>query len=351
MADARAGGNQLWKLFTARARLELPHPVIVDVEARQVLIEPGESVPYVYFPLTAVLSLVLTTEAGDSTGVGIVGREGMVGLAGVLGSIEGSTAAEVLVPGTSLRIPSAALRTARAASPWVRQSLDTYTQARLIQMAQTAVCNRLHGIDGRLTRWLLAIHERVDGSEFVLSHERLAELLGVHRPTISTALQLLQRQGAIGRHARAIVVRDRHVLERLTCECHWTLARDVARSFSHVGAGPATAWQAEDDQTPPEPRADNSTEDVVREIAGRLLVVSLREQEARERAEAANACKNARLATLSRDMRIPLDSILTWCATLQRQGEPVIEEGLQAIERDARAQLALVNQLLESGPV
>ena len=351
MAHERAGENQLWKLFTARARLELPHPVMVEVEARQVLIEPGEPVPYVYFPLSAVLSLVLTTEAGDSTGVAIVGREGMVGLAGVFGSIEGSTAAEVLVPGTALRVASAALRTARAASPWVRQSLDAYTQARLIQVAQTAVCNRLHGIDARLTRWLLAIHERVDGNEFVLSHERLAELLGVHRPTISTALQVLQRQGALGRHGRAIVVRDRHALERLSCECHWALARDVARSFSHVGAGHVTEWRPDDDHSPAVPHVGNGVEDVVREIAGRLLVVSLREQEARERAEAANVDKDALLAALSHDMRAPLDSILAWCATLQRQRGPLLDEGLQAIERDARAQLALVKQLLESGPV
>ena len=181
---------------------------------------------YVYFPLAAVVSLVSTMEAGESTEVALIGREGMVGLAGILSTLESPTSAIVDIPGTALRAHTAEVKLARAAYPEVRQVLDLYTEALLIQMAQAAACNRLHSVPARLARSLLAIHQRIDGDRFVLSQELIANMLGVHRPTVAVALQRLQELGAIRRQGRTLIVADVSMLEELACGCHQVVNRE-----------------------------------------------------------------------------------------------------------------------------
>jgi signal transduction histidine kinase len=345
--------NGLLLLLNAEARTELASLVRVQLTARDVLKEPGMPALHAYFPLTAVVSLVSTMESGASAEVALVGREGMIGLAGVLGAVEDMTSAVVQVSGAALRVPVAALKAARGASPSVRKALDLYIEARLIQTAQTAACNRLHPVEARLARWLLAIHDRIENDEFVVAQEFIADMLGVHRPTVSTALQRFYDQGAVGRRGRAIVIADRSALEPLACECHRVLNREFERLLGLRARGAELLPGHAPAPAPPvEAERDSAAAlEAMREIAGRLLVVSIREQEAREEAEAANRAKDQFLAMVSHELRTPLNAILGWCATLRARKEQPPERGLEVIERSARGQLKLVDELLDAARI
>jgi signal transduction histidine kinase len=303
---------------------------------------------YAYFPITAVLSLVSTMQSGASAEVALVGREGMIGLAGVLGTVESPTSAVVQIGGDALRLPTAALRAARNANPSIRKALDLYTEARLIQVAQTAACNRLHSVEARLARWLLALHARIEGDEFTVAQEFIGDMLGVHRPTVSTALQRLQDHGVIARRGRAIVVTNRRLLEGLACECHQVIEREFARLFTEGPRGSDVVCASPG--TSDEPHMTAALE-ATREIAGRLLLATIREQEAREHAEAANRAKDQFLAMVSHELRAPLTAILGWCGIVAKQKELALDRGLVVIERNARAQLKLVEELLDAARV
>jgi signal transduction histidine kinase len=340
--------NRLLQLLNAVAREGLAPLVPVELTAREVLKEPGMPAIHAYFPVTAVVSLVTTMESGASTEIALVGHEGMIGLAGVLGTVETSTSAIVQVSGRALRVSTAALRAARVSNTSVRKTLDLYTQARFVQVAQTAACSRLHSVDARLARWLLAIHDRIDGDDFVVSQEFIADMLGVHRPTVSIALQRLQDQAAIARRGRTIVIVDRLSLETNSCECHQVIDREFARLLIPHRNGPELVFPTTVSSAP---SSDAAALESMREIAGRLLLVSLREQDAREQAEQANRAKDQFLATVSHELRNPLNVILGWCAILTAQRDRSPTQGLEVIARNARAQLKLIEELLDAARV
>jgi signal transduction histidine kinase len=336
--------NRLLQLFDGDALGPLTP---VHLAARQVVQEPGAPVLHAYFPLTAVISLVSTMESGASAEVALVGREGMVGLAGMLGTVEGATTAVVQVPGDAVRVPLPTLRAARAHNAAVRATLDAYTQARYIQVAQSAACSRLHRVEARLARWLLETRERIDHDDFVVSQEFIAGMLGVQRPTVSGALQDLQNHGALLRRGRAIVVTNRSVLERHACECHGVITREFNRLLRPRATLPDALLTTSPSPTPGEGDATTALE-ALRDIAGRLLMVSLREQEARERAESAWRASDHLLTTISHELRTPLTAILGWCATLAAHPDQSALHGLDVIARNAAAQLKLVDDLLDA---
>jgi signal transduction histidine kinase len=340
--------NRLLRLLEPHDLAELEPAVLVELRARDVVQEPGVPALHAFFPVTAVVSLVSTMEAGASTEIALVGREGMIGIEDVLGPVGSPTSAVVQVPGVAMRVAVASLKAARRATPEIARVLDLYTEAHLIQVAQLAACNRLHSVETRLARWILSLHDRMDGDEFVIPHEFIAEMLGVHRPTVSTALQRLQEQHAILKRGRAIVVGDRRALEALACECHRIIQGTFERVFSRGARGAALARRR------PGPVPDQSESEIaasleaMRDIAGRLLVANIREQEAREAAEAANRAKDQFLAMVSHELRTPLNAILGWCAMLKAPNEQTLDRGLRTIERNARAQLTLVEDLLDA---
>ena len=345
------GTNRLLQLFGEDARERLGPLVPMHLAARDVLLEPGAPTLQVYFPITAVISLVATMEGGESAEVAVVGREGMVGLFGVIGTVDPATSAVVQVPGTAVRLPAATLRAARVESASVRNTLDLYTHARLIQVAQTAACGRLHLLEARLARWLLAVHDRIDSDELLVSHESIAHALGVRRPAVSTAMQHLQRLGAIVRRGRRTIIASRARLETLACECHRVLNREFERLLSAGGAPEAPAARRQERRSAPPDTQNTAALEALREISGRLLLVSLREQEAREAAEAANRAKDQFLATLSHELRTPLHAILGWCHMLLGKPGAPVQRGLEVIERNARAQLKLIEDLLDAARV
>jgi signal transduction histidine kinase len=341
-------GNRLLQLFGDEARDRLGDTVTVQVGAREVLQEPGMPALHVYFPIDAVISLISTTENGASVEVGLIGREGMIGLAGVLGTVEGGTSAVVQVSGTAVRVPTASLKAVRLGNASVRKAIDLYIEARFLQTAQAVACSRLHPLHARLARWLLGVHDRIARNEFLVSQESIADLLGVHRPTVSMALQQIQDEGAILRRGRAIVIADRSRLEALACECHRVLNQEFERLMSARGNGPEALSAPARSRPHPEESDPTAALEAMREIAGRLLLVSIREQEAREQAEEANRAKDQFLAMVSHELRNPLNAILGWCTMLRAQDGVPWARGLDVIAQNAHAQLKLVEDLLDA---
>jgi signal transduction histidine kinase len=341
--------NRLIDTLDRDLAAELPMAT-VELETGQLVHQPSNRSEVVYFPVTAVISLVSTMENGASAEVGLVGREGFVGVAAVLGALGVTTTAVVLVAGTALTASASDLRRLRAHHTSAREVIDLYIQAHLIQLAQTAACNRLHAVDARLARWLLAVHDRIDGDQFTVSQEVIAQMVGAHRPTVAASLLRLEGQNIVKHSGRALVIADRAQLEAIACECHRVVRREFERLLWPGGAstqreapGPPSAGTSD---AQPSPALES-----MREITGRLLLASIREQEARQAAEAANRAKDEFLAMVSHELRTPLNAILGWCSLLASGHAEPPKRGLEVIERNARAQLKLVNDLLDAARI
>jgi signal transduction histidine kinase len=346
MASVEPPDNELLARLEGHVRAALSL-VPVQLAAREPLQEPGMPVLSAYFPVTSVVSLISTMESGASADVALIGREGMVGLAGMLGTVESPTTALVQVPGLAFKTTTAIVRAARMRYPSLRAALDQYTEARFIQVAQTAACNRLHAVEARLARLLLEIDDRIDGGRFMLSQEFIAQMLGVQRPTVSIVMHRFAEIQALSYRRRAIVIIDRSKLERLSCECHHILRRAFNRlrhsSQRAVGGEPVLDPLSRDagDESP-------AGFETMREIAGRLLVANIREHEARIEAETANRGKEHFLQMLSHELRTPLNAILDCCSRSSESDQDAIERAVQAIQRHAAAQLKLVDDLLDA---
>lgn len=315
------------------------HGCVVEFKSGDTLFDAGGPEVEVYFPITAVLSLMSTMASGDSCEVALVGREGMVGLSGVLGGSETVTSCVALVGGSCFRVPAESLRFAAKRDDFVREVLDHYTTARLVQVAQVAACNRLHSVGSRLARWLLMLRDRIDGDHLRLSQQAIADALGVHRPTIALELQRLHGTGAVFYRSRMMKIIDRTKLESLACECHQTLHREYVELFRPMTTGAHGSAQQKREPA-------SAAVEALRAIAGRLLVANLQEQAARERAEASDRAKDHFLAVVSHELRAPLHAIMGWCALAKHPNPP--PEALDIIERNARAQSAMIEDLLEA---
>jgi signal transduction histidine kinase len=322
----------------------------VQLRARDVLCEPGMPALYAYFPVNAVISIVSTMESGASAEVAVVGHEGMVGLESVLVATQSPTTAVVQLAGTAVRAPTSRLRIERTRRLSVRTLLDRYTEVRLIQLAQTAACNRLHSIDARLARWLLTIADRIDDDHFTLPQEFMAQMLGVHRPTVSLTMRRLRDAGIITYRGRSLMVTDRRELERVACECYGVLCREFDRLLRPALERPETLPHVIGRSANREVESTAALE-TMREISGRLLLATLREQEARDQAEAANRVKDQFLATVSHELRTPLNAILGWSAILTKRSDEPPARGLTVIQRNAQALLKLVEELLDAARV
>jgi CRP-like cAMP-binding protein len=192
----------------------------LDLTLKQVLHTPDRSIELVHFPESGMVSLVIPLEGGQLMEVGIVGREGMVGLPVVLGAESGSVEAMVQLPGAALSLPAAVLVEALGRGPALNALLLRYAQAFHVQVAQTAACNGRHPVEERLARWLLMTHDRAGVDTFPMTQEFIAMMLGVRRAGVSVAAGLLQRTGVITYKHGYIAVLDRAGLEGTSCECY-----------------------------------------------------------------------------------------------------------------------------------
>jgi CRP-like cAMP-binding protein len=202
---------------------------VADQPLGKVLYESGSTMSHVYFPTTAIVSLLYVMEDGASAEIAVVGNEGIVGIALFMGGESTPSRAVVQSSGSSYRMRAAVVKEEFDRSSAVLHLLLRYTQALITQMAQTAVCNRHHTLDQQLCRWLLLSLDRLQGNELVMTQELIANMLGVRREGVTEAALKLQAAGLI-RYARGrITVLDRAGLEQRTCECYAVVKKEYDR--------------------------------------------------------------------------------------------------------------------------
>ncbi len=202
---------------------------LVKLSPGQSLIYSGAALQDVYFPLTGIVALHGLTLNGSKAILSLVGREGMVGVASFMGGSSITYNAKVLVGGQFLCMRSVDLVQAFEHSMPLLHLLLRYTQALITQMAQTLVCNRHHGLDKALSRFLLLCLDRATGDELLLTHQKIATLLGIRREGVREAAAQLQQLGMI-RYARGrIKVLDRAALALCTCECYGVIKTEYDR--------------------------------------------------------------------------------------------------------------------------
>jgi CRP-like cAMP-binding protein len=192
----------------------------VELVFRQTLHAPEEPITAVYFPETGYLSRLAPMDDGDSAEVGLVGPEGMIGLAILLGGDRDGFEILVQVPGTALRMGAGAFREELDRIPALRAVLNRYALAHFEQVARSAACNGRHHVEQRLARWLLMAHDRVEGDEFPMTHEFMSMMLGVRRAGITVAAGTLQKAGLIRYERGRMEITDRPGLEAAACECY-----------------------------------------------------------------------------------------------------------------------------------
>jgi CRP-like cAMP-binding protein len=201
----------------------------VDMKLGDVVYESGTTLSHLYFPTSAIISLLYVMQNGASAEIAVVGNEGVVGISLFMGGESTSSRAVVQSAGKGVRVAAKFLKDEfRHAGP-VMHLLLRYTQALITQMAQTAVCNRHHSLDQQLCRWLLLSLDRLEGDELVMTQELIANMLGVRREGVTESALKLQQAGLIKYSRGHIAVLDRAGLESRSCECYAVVKKEYAR--------------------------------------------------------------------------------------------------------------------------
>ena len=223
-ADADTSDPTKNRLLVALPREEyeliLPHLGHTCFKLGEVVYESGGEMGHIYFPTTAIISLLYMMENGSSAETGMAGNEGLVGVALFMGGNSMPNRAVVQSAGGAVRMKAQVLRDEFARGGAFQRLLLRYTQALITQMSQTAVCNRLHEIEQQLCRSLLLSHDRLDSDELVMTQELIANMLGVRREGVTAAAGRLQEQGLISYVRGRIRILDRRGLEAAVCECY-----------------------------------------------------------------------------------------------------------------------------------
>jgi len=213
-----------------------PQLELVALPLGKVLYESGAPLPFVYFPTSAIVSLLYVLENGSSAEIAVVGLEGVVGISIFMGGGSTPSRAVVQSAGMGYRLRADAIKGEFERSTPVMHLMLRYTQALITQMSQTAVCNRHHSLDQQLCRWLLLSLDRLPGNELVMTQELIANMLGVRREGVTEAALKLQASGLI-RYARGhISVLDRAGLEHRTCECYRVVKKEYDRLLPELEA-------------------------------------------------------------------------------------------------------------------
>jgi CRP-like cAMP-binding protein len=207
----------------------LPQLEAVNLPLGKLLYESGGALDHLYFPTTAIISLLYVMESGASAEIGIVGSEGAVGISLFMGGQTTPSRAVVQSGGHGFRLQATALMKEFDRGGPVLHLLLRYTQALITQMAQTAVCNRHHSLDQQLCRWLLLSLDRLNSNQLVMTQELIANMLGVRREGVTEAAGHLQQAGLISYRRGQITVLDREGLEHRSCECYAVVKREYER--------------------------------------------------------------------------------------------------------------------------
>ncbi len=235
MNDIDANGtkshqNHLLEALTAEdfARIE-SQLEFVELPLGKVLYESGDKMSHIYFPTTAIISLLYIMENGGTAEIGIAGNNGLIGMALYMGGETTSSRAVVQSAGGAVRMTAADLRVEFARGGLFQNLLLRYTQSLMTQISQTAVCNRLHSIQQQLCRWLLINHDQLASDKLVMTHDLIANMLGVRREGVTQAAGTLQEMGIIKYSRGTITMLDRKALESVACECYQVVSTEYDR--------------------------------------------------------------------------------------------------------------------------
>lgn len=202
----------------------------VEMPLAEILHNPLQKIEYVYFPETSVISIVTLLENGNGVESGIIGREGISGTSVIMGEDYSPRESTLQLGGEGWRMRTNDFRYFFEKKDSFRRLVLHYIYAFIAQISQNAVCLCYHVIEQRLARWLLMFADRTDFEELHLTQEFIAQMLGVHRPSVSISAKKLQDQGLISYNRGTIVILDREALEEFTCECYETINMSLAIS-------------------------------------------------------------------------------------------------------------------------
>ncbi len=228
--------NQLLANLTAPELKRMrPYLELTNMPLGHVVYESGRVLEHVYFPTTAIVSLLHVLENGSSAEIAVVGNEGVVGVSLFMGGESTPSRALVQSAGHGYRLPSQLMKNEFNRGGQMQNLLLRYTQALITQMAQTAVCNRHHSVDQQLCRWLLLSLDRMPSNELKMTQELIANMLGVRREGVTEAAGKLQAAGVIHYRRGHIEVLDRPKLETLSCECYAVVRKETDRLLPAAG--------------------------------------------------------------------------------------------------------------------
>ncbi|MBA9071594.1 CRP-like cAMP-binding protein [Methylobacterium sp. RAS18] len=225
--DALLSGNLLLSaLRLPDLALLKPHLELKAYQRGDLLFEAGQDVSCISFPLgQCVAALVIGLQDGRAVETATVGHEGAIGGVVSQGSLPAFSRAVVQVPGSVLRIEAAVLQQIKQTCPGLRNLITRYSDCLLAQVLQSVACNASHTIEARCARWLLSLQDRIGSDVLPVTHEVLAELLGVQRSYLTRTLRTLQEQGLIQVLRGRIIIKSRGAMEKATCECHGAVKR------------------------------------------------------------------------------------------------------------------------------
>ncbi|MBS1197920.1 MAG: Crp/Fnr family transcriptional regulator [Proteobacteria bacterium] len=219
-----------------------PHLELVLMPLGKMLYEPGTQLHHAYFPTSAIISLHHVMESGASAESAGVGNEGMLGVALFMGGDTMPSSAVVQTAGQAYRLERCLLKQEFNRAGALQHLLLRYTQALMIQMSQTAACNRHHTVEQQLSRWLLLTLDRLPSADLVMTQELIAGMLGVRREGVTEAAGRLQHAGFISYRRGHITVLDRVGLETHACECYAVVKNELRRlltDFDHAHSLPS----------------------------------------------------------------------------------------------------------------
>ncbi len=210
----------------------LPHMEIVALPRDCDIYKHSGKIDYIYFPISSIVSIIKEMEDGASPEVAIIGKDGLVGIDLFLGSTSISSKVVVQSAGYGFRIKAAIIKKEFDDNQELRNLVLAYMQALFIQSSQIAACYRFHSVEHQVCRFLLSCLDRWDSNRISLTHERIANLLGVRRGSVTEVSGQLAKRGYIRYHRGCITVLDRAGLESIVCECYQVIKTEMARPGS-----------------------------------------------------------------------------------------------------------------------
>lgn len=228
--------NEILLSLSAQDRESLlPKLELVRLKTHHVLHEPGDTLKSAYFCNTGLVSVLSVFEDGKSVEVGLIGKEGFVGLPLVAGFRTAATRAIAQIDASAFRVDGKTLMAVLVECPKLERKLQRFSQIMAMQVTQIAACNRLHEVEERLARWLLMSADRIGSNSLPLTQEFLAQMLGTRRSSVTVAAGILQKAGLIAHSRGDVKIIDRPLLEEAACECYGIMRRQTKK------------WQADAD--------------------------------------------------------------------------------------------------------